>query len=69
MIGITGSENTPGNRAPDCLKCAYFRVSWDPAFPRLCTVFGIKTKHLPSIEVFQATGHHCPSFLLKKGLK
>ncbi|AEJ20663.1 hypothetical protein Spica_2562 [Gracilinema caldarium DSM 7334] len=65
---MTKSDGTPGNRAPDCLKCVYFRVSWDPAFPRLCTVFGIKTKHLPSIEVFQATGHHCPSFMLKKGL-
>ncbi|MCA1949454.1 MAG: hypothetical protein LDL24_02705 [Treponema sp.] len=69
MTAETEDGRTPGSRVPDCLKCLYFRVSWDPAFPRLCTVFGIKTKHLPSVEVFQATGHHCPSFTLKKGLK
>jgi hypothetical protein len=52
-------------RAPDCLKCAYFKVSWDPAFPRSCAVFGIKSRNIPSIEVFRATGSHCPSFRVK----
>ncbi|MDL2228969.1 hypothetical protein LJC14_01835 [Treponema sp. OttesenSCG-928-L16] len=56
-------------RAPDCLKCVYFKVSWDPSFPRSCTVFGIKSRNLPSIEVFRATGYHCPSFKIKEGLK
>ncbi|MDA8426435.1 MAG: hypothetical protein M0Z80_09890 [Treponema sp.] len=57
------------DRAPNCLKCLYFRVTWDPAFPRSCLVFGIKCRNLPSLEVFASTGHHCPSFRLKPGLK
>jgi hypothetical protein len=56
-------------RAPDCLKCVHFRVTWDPSFPRSCTVFGIKSRRLPSHEVFAATGHQCPAFELKAGLK
>ncbi|GHU63221.1 hypothetical protein FACS189445_6460 [Spirochaetia bacterium] len=52
-------------RAPDCLKCVHFKVTWEPAFPRSCEVFGIKSRNLPSIEVFRATGQHCPSFSLK----
>ncbi|HCM27847.1 MAG: hypothetical protein A2Z99_00015 [Treponema sp. GWB1_62_6] len=59
---------SPG-RAPDCLKCVHFKVTWDPAFPRSCGVFGIKSAHLPSVEVFRATGLHCPSFQRKEGLK
>ena len=56
-------------RAPDCLKCRHFHVSWDPAAPRACDVFGIRCRQLPSYEVFAATGHQCPCFELKPGLK
>lgn len=55
-------------KAPNCLRCEHFKVTWDPAFPRSCAVFGIKSKNLPSAEVFAATGLHCPSFSLKPGL-
>lgn len=61
-------QETP-DRAPDCLKCAHFKVSWDPAFPRTCLTFGIKSRALPSAEVFRATGRHCPAFERKEGLK
>ena len=37
-------------------------ISWDPRFPRACSVFAVKSKQLPSHVVFQATGKHCPSF-------
>lgn len=60
---------TNPDRAPDCLRCLHFRVTWDPALPRSCDVFGIKSRRLPSLEVFAATGLHCPSFQLKPGLK
>ena len=56
-------------RAPNCLKCVHFRITWEPAFPRSCTVFGVKCANLPSLEVYAATGRHCPSFELKPGLK
>jgi hypothetical protein len=56
-------------RAPDCLKCVHFHVTWDPAFPRSCDVFGIKCRHLPSIEVRRNTGLDCPAFALKAVVK
>ncbi len=49
-------------RAPDCLKCIYFKVTWEAAFPRACTVFGVKSKRMPSVVVFESTGRHCPAF-------
>jgi hypothetical protein len=58
-----------GPAAPNCLKCANFRITWEPAFPRSCLVFGVKSRNLPSLDVFAATGRHCPSFELKLGLK
>lgn len=57
------------DRAPDCLKCLHFRVTWDPSFPRSCLVFGVKGARMPSQEVFLATGLHCPGFELKPGLR
>jgi hypothetical protein len=51
-----------GDRAPDCFKCVYFKITWEPAFPRSCAVFGIKCRSLPSAEVFLSTGAHCPAF-------
>jgi hypothetical protein len=61
--GTPGTPASPSaQRAPDCLKCVHFRVTWEPAFPRSCGVFGIKSRNLPSVEVFRATGSHCPAF-------
>ncbi|MDR1587961.1 MAG: hypothetical protein LBS57_10940 [Treponema sp.] len=54
---------------PNCLKCVYFKVTWDPDFPRSCEIFGIKCRGMPSQEVFRAAGAACPSFRLKKGLR
>jgi len=59
----------PPSKPPNCLKCAYFKVTWDPVFPRACEIFSIKSMKFPSHEVYRATGANCPSFLLKSGLK
>lgn len=56
-------------RAPNCLKCRFFNVSWDPSFPRSCSVFGIKSRDMPSTLVFQSTGKHCPAFQESPRLK
>jgi hypothetical protein len=54
--------NQPPNQAPNCLRCRHFYVTWDLQFPRGCSVFGIKSRHMPSLVVYRATGYHCPSF-------
>ncbi|MDR0409845.1 MAG: hypothetical protein LBH18_05550 [Spirochaetaceae bacterium] len=51
---------------PNCLKCKYFKVSWDADFPRSCTQFDIKCRPLPSVEVLNATGRACPSFTINE---
>jgi hypothetical protein len=60
-------DPAPPVRAPYCLHCAHFSVSWDPAFPRSCDYFGFKSRNLPSHEVFMSTGRHCPAFRAKAG--
>ena len=62
------TDDTP-KYAPNCLKCRFFKVTWQPAYPRACSVFGIKCITLPSIEVRQSTGKNCPAFKLKEGLE
>lgn len=50
------------DRAPDCLKCKHFYITWDNQFPRGCRVFSFKTPNWPSQDIYRNTGHHCPSF-------
>jgi len=54
-------------RQPNCLRCAHFSVTWDPARPRACAVFAVKCQGLPSVEVLRATGHPCPAFRPVRG--
>jgi len=54
---------------PNCLKCAYFKVTWEPDFPRACTMFGFKGKNMPYTEVLRSTGQRCPAFILKTDKK
>ena len=67
----TGKKNP--SPPPNCLKCSYFKIKWNPAQPRTflraCEIFSIMCDNMPSYEVFRATGANCPSFRLKEGLK
>ena len=53
------------DQAPNCFSCRYFKVTWEPAFPRACQFFGLKCSVLPSAEVFLSTGKHCFAFQSK----
>ncbi len=46
----------------NCTKCKYFKITWNPKFPRSCLIFGFKGKDFPSKSVLEATGKECPSF-------
>ncbi|TVQ36166.1 MAG: hypothetical protein EA384_14835 [Spirochaetaceae bacterium] len=49
-------------RAPDCLTCRHFFVTWDKRYPRGCRIFEIKSRELPSLVVLRSTGRRCPSY-------
>ncbi|MCH2208596.1 MAG: hypothetical protein MK132_22380 [Lentisphaerales bacterium] len=57
------------NKAPNCLKCKHFFVTYDKRSPRGCKLFGMKNKGLPSQAVFNSTGSHCPAFEERQKLK
>ncbi len=50
----------------DCLKCKFFYVTWEPAFPRGCKLFQFKTAKLPSDLVLESTGQSCQQFQPKQ---
>ncbi|MDR2468642.1 MAG: hypothetical protein LBD22_06760 [Spirochaetaceae bacterium] len=68
-IVIGNQPEKSRRRVPDCLCCVHFKVSWDADFPRSCEIFTIKSRNMPSIEVLNATGRHCPAFVKKEGLR
>jgi len=64
---VSVSEANIPDKAPDCFSCRYFKVTWEPAFPRACLLFGVKCRAMPSTEVFLSSGKHCFAFQLKEG--
>jgi len=54
------------DHAPECLLCIHLKITWEPSFPRACTLFGFKSRNQPSAEVFMSTGKHCFAFEAKK---
>ena len=49
-----------------CQKCVFFHITWDNAFPYGCKAMGFKGKILPSLMVYQASGHACLAFEAKE---
>ena len=65
-FGPADSETNIPDRAPDCRRCRHFKITWEPAFPRACLLFGVKCKTMPATEVFLSSGKHCFAFQAKK---
>jgi len=60
-LDMASKANIP-DRAPDCFKCRYFKITWELSYPRSCQFFGVKCRNLPSMEVFLSTGKNCYAF-------
>ena len=62
--GLAVSERPAkgGEPGPNCWRCQYFGISYDPKLPYLCRLMGFKTKMLPAIEVLRADGQVCQGF-------
>ena len=50
---------------PNCWKCHYFAVSWDPTKPYACRLMGFKSRVLPAMEVLRTDGTACLGFTVK----
>ncbi|MBU3156313.1 uracil-DNA glycosylase [Clostridium estertheticum] len=50
----------------NCCKCIYYYITWDPAFPKGCKLYGFKSPNLPSILVKQSSGIDCGKFAPKE---
>ncbi|NTV89526.1 MAG: uracil-DNA glycosylase [Clostridiales bacterium] len=53
----------------DCRKCKYFHITWDNRFPYGCKMFGIKSKQLPNLVVFQSSGMQCQGYEEKEKIR
>jgi hypothetical protein len=50
----------------NCFNCIYFFVTWDSNFPRGCKAMDFKSKKMPSVVVYEASGMPCTKFKAKK---
>ena len=61
-------KDKEGNRI-NCFECVYFAVTWEPEFPKSCSLYGFKTTSLPSVTVYETTGEICLGFERKETRK
>jgi hypothetical protein len=55
--------------AVECRKCKHFFITWDPKNPYGCKAFGIKSKRIPSVEIYLTSGKECLKFQKKETSK
>ena len=53
------------NDFPNCWKCRFFRISWDPRFPYECEAMKFKSQALPCVQVVSIDGRQCQWFQRK----
>ena len=51
---------------PDCRRCRWFYITWDPKKPYGCRAMQFKSQKLPALEVLEADGSVCISFKAKR---
>jgi hypothetical protein len=51
---------------PNCRKCRFYYITWEPQHPHGCRAMGFKAKELPSVIVLKNSGKPCLLFQ-KKG--
>ena len=54
------------NEKINCYKCTYYYITWNPAFPKGCKLYGFKSLNMPSILVKQSSGLSCGKFTPKE---
>ncbi len=55
-------EMTGNQTRIDCFKCKLFYITWDNRFPYGCKAMNFKSRVMPSIEVYKASGTRCLKF-------
>jgi len=58
---VNGKKNRP-----DCFRCRHLRITYEPAHPYACAAMGFKSKIIPYLEAFRASGIPCQMFQEKK---
>ncbi|MCM8526189.1 MAG: hypothetical protein NE327_06705 [Lentisphaeraceae bacterium] len=56
-------------KAPSCIKCVHYYVTYDTAYPRGCKLFEVKSRMMPTYAFLKSTGQHCPAFQLRPSKK
>ncbi len=66
VIHIKAIHDNNNAEKADCFRCIYFAVTWDPAFPKACKLYGFRSAYLPSLAVLKSSGVPCMGFIRKE---
>ncbi|MDD0852745.1 hypothetical protein HBN50_06535 [Halobacteriovorax sp. GB3] len=45
-----------------CMKCKYYKSTYDPRSPRGCRFYGFETASIPSMVIKRETGSECMAY-------
>lgn len=57
------------SKAPKCIKCQYYYITWDKTFPYGCKAMGFKSYKTPAAVVKESSGQECLAFAEKTNNK
>ncbi|MDR3204795.1 MAG: uracil-DNA glycosylase [Deltaproteobacteria bacterium] len=56
---MTQPFETKSATGPNCRRCSFYYVTWEPSTPHGCRAIGFKSQYLPNLQVFRTSGSHC----------
>jgi hypothetical protein len=54
------------NSQPNCFKCQFFYITYEPSHPYGCRAMSFKSKEIPSTVTYVSSGMVCQMFKLKE---
>jgi len=64
-----GCSGRAAAKAPLCLQCKHFYVTYDIRQPRGCRAFGFKSRRIPADIVQSSSGKLCTLFAVRRKVK
>ena len=59
-------ESNEATKRVSCIRCRYYRITWDARMPYGCRAHGFKTFRNPALIVYESSGIECQLFEPKK---
>ena len=66
---IENADSSNHLDTPNCNHCRHFYITWNVKMPYGCRAMNFKSRRIPAVEVFDADGSPCVSFIKRRKME